>query len=139
MGSKHSAKPVIPQSPEAASKEQPCCSSPTSMCYWCAISLVAWGLLSLLGIYWRPLRANSAATILLAAAIGCFANWFKNRTFHCGITAWIFLAGAALFLVTDLGTIQVEPRLVWPFIGAGTLFAFILEWRFAHRGANQHL
>jgi hypothetical protein len=58
-----------------------CCSSPASMCYWLAASLTAWGVLSLIGIYWRPLHALSAATILFAMAIGCVANWLKNLLF----------------------------------------------------------
>lgn len=139
MDSNGRARHVIAQTSEPACKKQACCSSPAAMCYWCTVSVVAWGLLSLLGIYWHPLKANSGATILLAAAIGCFANWFKNRTFHCGITAWIFLAGAVVFLLTDLDVIQIEPRFVWALIGAGTLFAFILEWRFASRSGHQHL
>lgn len=100
------------------------------------VSLVAWGFLSLIGIYWHPLHANSAATILFAAAIGCFANWFRNRTFHCRITAWLFLAGGVAFLLANLGMMKTEPRFVWLFVGAGTLLAFVLEWRYAHRIAN---
>ena len=103
------------------------------MCYWCVVSLVAWGLLSLLGIVWHPLHATSAVTILFAAAIGCFANWIKNRTFHCSISAWIFLAGALVFLLTDTGVIQIEPRYVWSFVAVATVFSFILEWRYATR------
>jgi hypothetical protein len=109
------------------------------MCYWCVVSLVAWGFLSLIGIYWHPLRANSAATILCAAAIGCFANWFRNRTFHCHITAWLFLGGGIVFLLTDSGVLQVESRFVWPFIGVGALLAFILEWRYSRRAQAKHL
>jgi len=86
-------------------------------------SLAAWGLLSLLGVAWHPFHATSAATILFAAAIGCFANWIKNRTFHCGISAWIFLAGAVAFLFTDTGVIQIEPRFVWLFVAAGTVLS----------------
>ena len=133
------AKSAIPQTSDTGCQQQLCCSSPSAICYWCAISLAAWGLLSLVGIYWHPFHATSATTILLGAAIGCFANWLKNRTFHCGITAWLFLAGAVVFLLTDLGVIQIEPRLVWPVVGVGTLLAFILEWRHAHRATNQHL
>ena len=114
-------------------KQQACCSSPSSMCYWCVVSVAAWGLLGLLGLVWHPLHARSAATILFAAAIGCFANWVKNRTYHCSITAWIFLAGAVVFLLTDTGVIQVEPRFVWPFVAIGTVLSFILEWRYATR------
>ena len=55
--------------------KEACCSSPAAMCYWLAASLIAWGVFSIIGIYWRPLHALSAATILLAMAIGCVANW----------------------------------------------------------------
>src|SRR5215471_1976702 len=110
-----------------------CCSSPSAMCYWGMVSLAAWGLLSLVGLVWYPLHARSAATILFAAAIGCFANWVKNRTYHCSISAWILLAGAVVFLLTDIGVIQIEPRFVWPFVAIGTLLSFILEWRYATR------
>jgi len=103
------------------------------MCYWWVVSSMAWALLSLLGIVWHPLHAMSAGTILLAAAVGCFANWIKNRTFHCSRTAWIFLAGGVAFLLTDNGVIQIEPRFVWPFVTVGTLLSFILEWRYATR------
>ena len=116
-----------------ACRQQACCSSPAAMCYWCASSLVAWGLLSLIGIYWHPLRANSAVTILFAAAIGCFANWFRNRTFHCRMTAWLFLADGAVFLLADVGVLQIERRYIWPFVALGTVLAFILEWRYSRR------
>ena len=119
--------------PTRATAQQACCSSPASMCYWCIVSLAAWGLLSLIGIYWHPLHANAAATILLAAAVGCFANWFRNRTFHCRITAWLFLAAGAVFLLADVGVLPIEPRSVWPFVALGTLLAFILEWRYSRR------
>jgi hypothetical protein len=92
-----------------------------------------WGLLSLLGLVWHRLHTTSAVTILFAGAIGCFANWIKNHTFHCSITAWIFLAGAVAFLLTDVGVIQIEPRFVWAFVAVGTLLSFILEWRYATR------
>jgi hypothetical protein len=118
---------------ESSCTQEGCCSSPSSMFYWCMVSLVAWGLLSLVGLVWHPLHATSAVTILFAAAIGCFANWVKNRTYHCSISAWIFLAGAVVFLLTDTGLIQIEPRFVWPFVAVGTALSFILEWRYATR------
>jgi hypothetical protein len=120
----------------AASERGACCSSLSSMCYWCVVSLAAWGLISLVGIFWYPLHATSSATILFAAAIGCFANWIKNRTFHCSITAWIFLAGGAVFLFTNMGFVQIEPRLVWLFVTIGTVLSFTLEWRYANRAVQ---
>lgn len=103
------------------------------MCYWCMVSFGAWALLSLVGTYWSPLRGSSGATVLLAAAIGCFANWLKNRTFHCSITAWIFLAGGLALLAANTALIEVEPRLVWLTVAVGTGVAFYLEWQYARR------
>ena len=118
---------------ESSCKQGACCSSPSAMCYWGMVSLAAWGLLSLVGLIWYPLHATAAATILFAAAIGCFANWIKNRTYHCSITAWIFLAGTVVFLLTDTGVIQIEPRFVWSLVAIGTALSFILECRYAVR------
>ena len=107
-----------------------CCSSPAAICYWFAASLIAWGVLSLIGIYWHPLHASSAATILFGMAIGCVANWLRNRTFHCGITGPLFLIAAVVFLMADMTLIHVNSLLVWPFVLIGVGIAFLLEWRY---------
>jgi hypothetical protein len=85
-----------------------CCSSPAAMGYWLAASLIAWGVLSLIGSYWRLLHALSAVTILFAMAIGCFANWLRHRTFHCGITGPLFLIAAVVFLLSDVSMVRVN-------------------------------
>jgi hypothetical protein len=103
------------------------------MGYWIATSAIAWGLLSLIGLYWRPLGPLAASTILIAMGIGCVANWQKNRTLHCGITAPLFLIAGTVYLVSDANVIHVPPRFVWPFVTAGIAVAFLLEWRYARR------
>ena len=108
-----------------------CCSSPEAMCYWCAASLVACGVLSLIGLYWLPLHAWSAATILFAMAVGCGANWLRNRTLHCAITGPLFLIAAVVFLLSDVSMARVNSLLVWPFVLIGVGIAFLLEWRYA--------
>ena len=113
------------------SKRAVCCSSPGSLCYWLAASMIAWGLLSLGGFYWRPFRRAPGSTILLAAGIGCVANWRKNRTFHCGITAPLLLVAGTLFLLSDLGILNIPPRIVWASVGVGIGIAFLLEWKYA--------
>ena len=116
-------------------KVEACCSSPAALCYWCAASLIAWGGLSVMGIYWRPLHASSAATILFAMAIGCLANWLKNRTFHCVVTGPLFLIAGVAFLLSSVRMIRVQALWVWPFVVIGTVMAFLLEWRYAKRSA----
>jgi len=114
-----------------------CCSSPAAMCYWFAASLIAWGVLGLAGIYWYPLHWYSAATILFAVGIGCIANWLRNRSFHCAITAPLFLIAATLFLLDSLGIARVNVSLVWSLLFVGTAVAFLLEWKYAKRSASQ--
>jgi hypothetical protein len=106
-----------------------CCTSPASTGYWFAVSLLAWAILSLIGLYWRPFRAASATNILLAAGIGCIANWVRNRTLHCGITAPVFLLGSATFLLAGMQIIHVNVHLVWLLIFIASAIAFLLEWR----------
>ena len=106
------------------------------MCYWFVASLTAWGVLSLIGIYWRPLHALSAATILFAMAIGCVANWLRNHSFHCAITGPMLLIAAVVFLLSDLNISHVNGSLVWPFVLIRVGIAFLLEWRYAKRIAS---
>jgi len=112
-----------------ATQRQACCSSPAAMCYWFAVALIAWGGIALIGMYWRPLRASSAATIFLAMAIGCFANWLRNRTFHCVIAGPLFLIVGFLLLLSELNAIQVNREWLWPTVLIGIGVAYLLEWR----------
>jgi hypothetical protein len=106
------------------------------MCYWFIVSLIAWGVLSLIGIYWRPLHAPSAAACLFAMAIGCLANWLKNRSFHCAITGPLFLIAGAAFLLAGVGVIHFNNVPVWRFVLVGIGIAFLLEWRYAKRSES---
>jgi hypothetical protein len=118
-----------------AESKKVCCSSPAAMCYWFASSLAAWGVLSIAGAYWHPLRWYSASTVLFGMGIGCAANWVRNRSFHCAITGPLFLTAAIFFLLAGLRIVHVNARLVWPLLCIGTAFAFLLEWRYANRSA----
>jgi hypothetical protein len=113
-----------------------CCTSPSTICYWFIVSLVAWGVLSIIGVYWRPLHASSSTACLFAMAIGCFANWLRNRSFHCVITGPMFLIGGVMFLLSGMRMIHVNTRWVWPFILVGTGIAFLLECLYARRSAS---
>ena len=113
-----------------------CCSSPASICYWLIVSLVAWGVLSLIGIYWRPLHASSAAGCLFAMSISCLANWLRNRSFHCTITGPLFLIGGVVFLLSGVRMIHVNTLWVWPSVLIGIGIAFLLEQRYGKRPAS---
>ncbi len=112
-----------------------CCSSPASICYWLAASLVAWGVLSLIGVFWFPLHASSPSVCLFAMGIGCVANWTKHRSFHCAITGPLFLVGGVVFLLSGERLLHVNAHWVWALVLIGTGIAFLLEWRYARRSA----
>jgi hypothetical protein len=113
-----------------------CCSSPAAMCYWLTVSLIAWGVLNLIGIY-CPLHASSGAAFLLAMATGCLANWLRNRSFHCAITGPLFLLAGVVFLLSDVHMVRVNILWVWLLVLIGTGIAFLLEWRYAKRRGYQ--
>ena len=116
-----------------------CCSSRSFVLYWCSVSLLAWGAISLVGIYWHPLHASSAVTICLAVAIGCAVNGLRNRTLHCAITGPAFLIAGAVFLLSDMGLSAINSRFVWPFVAVVTGISFLLEWLYASRSGSAGL
>ena len=67
--------------------------------------------------------------------IGCLANWLRNRSYHCVITAPLFLVAGAVFLLAGMRMIHVDTRWVWPAVLIGSSVAFLLEWRYAKRTA----
>jgi hypothetical protein len=69
-------------------------------------------------------------------AIGCLANWNRNRSFHCSITGPLFLLGGVVFLLSDMRVVQVNIRWVWPVVLFGIGIAFLLEWRYGKRPAS---
>lgn len=108
-----------------------CCSSRASICFWLIVSLAAWAVLATIGMFWHPLHATSAVTCLLAMAVGCTANAFKNRTYHCILTGPLFLIAAILLLLSDLT--HIKPVLVWTVVLVGTVIAFFLEWHYSRK------
>jgi len=97
-----------------AGDKKTCCSSPPAICYWFATSLLAWAVLSVVGVFWHPLHAASATTILFAMATGCGANWLRNRTYHCAITGPLFLIAGAVFSLP-----VVNSNWVWTLVFSG--------------------
>src|SRR5260370_7647317 len=73
----------------------------------------------------------SAATMLFAMAIGCVANWLRNRTLHCAITGPLFLIAALVFLLSDVTETHVNSLLAWPFLVIAFGIAFLLDCRYS--------
>lgn len=100
---------------------------------WLVISLASWLIIGFLGTFWHPMRIQSATAIYFALAVGCFANWFKNRTLHCAITGPIFIVLGSLSLLSELGFLRTPDRLSWLTLLFGIPAAFLSEWQIARR------
>jgi hypothetical protein len=71
---------------------------------------------------------RSADTSILEEPFLFTMHWqrgSKITRFNCSVTDWILLADTLMlpfvFLLADVGVIQIEPRFVWPFIAAGNI------------------
>lgn len=114
-------------------RKDACCSSPAAIRYWLGVTIVAWAILSLIGVIWQPLHATSAITVLFAMAAGCFANWIRNRTYHCFIDGPLFLIAGSLFLLRILDIVHFRSWAIWVSLFTGVSISFWLEWRISKR------
>jgi hypothetical protein len=103
------------------------------MRYWLCVTICSWAILSLTGTTWQSLHATSAITILFAMSAGCFANWIRNRTYHCFIDGPLFLVAASLFLLRALGVVHFPSAAVWFPLFLGVSISFWLEWRISRQ------
>src|SRR5579864_1122424 len=106
-----------------------CCSSPAAVKYWLCVTICSWAIISLVGAIWQPLHATSAVTILFAMSAGCFANWIRNRTYHCFIDGPLFLVAGGLFLLRAIGLAHFPSWAIWAPLLVGVSLSFWLERR----------
>jgi hypothetical protein len=104
--------------------------------YWLGATVVAWAILSVVGLIWELFHATSAITILLAMSAGCFANWARNRTYHCAIDGPLFLVAGVLFLFRKFGVFQISAMMIWIPLFIGVAASFWLEWRLARQSCD---
>lgn len=101
------------------------------MMYWLGATIIAWAILSIIGLVWEPLQPTSAITILFAMSAGCFANSLRNCTYHCFFDAPLLLAAGVIFLLRKYDFFYVPAWTVWLPLLLGVAISFYLEWRFA--------
>jgi hypothetical protein len=85
-------------------------------------SLVAGGILALLASAWAPLPFS------LSLAIGCLANYLRNRSYYDIIKSPLFVAVAALFPLSDSQVLSLRPGFI---LGIGSdrhWHCLSLEW-----------
>ena len=112
-----------------------CATTPSSMCFWTAVFLLAYGGLSVLRAEWVALTPHNGALLLTALGVACLVNAGRNRTYHCYITAPLFLVAAVVAALIESDLIRVRSSLLWSVVMMGVGLAFIAEWR---AGRAQH-
>jgi len=70
-------------------------------------------------------------------AVGCLANWLRNRSLHCTMTGPLFLIAGIVLLLSDALIIHVNTFWIGPFILIGVGIAFLLEWRYVVRSSRR--
>lgn len=114
---------------EVASKGY-CCSSWQAMCFWgCAFAVFY--VIGMAAIYWLHLPKYGLTVLFAALGLACVANFARNRTFHCVITAPFFLLVAVVFALNAAGIWKIPAGAVWTIVVIVVCAAFLLEQRCA--------
>ncbi len=74
------------------------------------------------------------ALVFAALGAACLINVALNRTFHCAITAPLFLITAGILALDAAGVWMVNRSILWPLVLIGVGVAFLLEMRFGTPG-----
>lgn len=106
-----------------------CCTTPGSICFWFAAFAVLYGLGLLLVFVWPSLRGLEEAILFAALGLACLANFARNRTVHCAISAPLFLLAAAALGLKRAQVLSFPHEIVWPLVMIGIGIAFFIEWR----------
>ncbi len=110
-----------------------CCTTPGALCFWGAAFLVIYGAGLLAMQVWPGVEAYDTALLLGALGLACGINFARNRTYHCAITAPIFLLGAVAAGLDAAGVWSVPENILWPLVMIGVGAAFLLEFAYTQR------
>lgn len=106
-----------------------CCTTPAAIAFWAASFVIISGAALLLASVWPAGRVLGDTLILIALAVACFLNFWRNRTLHCGITGPMFLLGAVAAALIEVGAWRFEMAVVWALVLVGAGIALVIEWR----------
>jgi hypothetical protein len=107
------------------------CTSSKSLCYWALVFVILLGLFSLAKLAFPGLRPYSNALFFAAAGIACVVNYRRNCTYHCAITAPLFLVAAVVLAIGVRRGWEMSGVLVWAVVLVVVGFAILLERRYA--------
>ena len=108
-----------------------CATTPSSACFWTIVFLLAYGATLVLRSVWAALDRFGDALLLTALGAACVLNAARNRTYHCVLTAPLFLVAAIVAALADAGIWHIRSGLLWGTVIVGVGGAFVAEWRAA--------
>lgn len=119
---------------------QTCCTTPAALCFWGIAFLVFYGAGLLVAAVWPEMRQYSDTHVLAALGLACFANFGRNRTFHCGVTGPVFLLGAVAMALIEAGRWEFPGTVLWGVVLIILAVALIAEWQIAggSSGSDSH-
>ncbi|MFZ0212625.1 MAG: hypothetical protein WAL55_07945 [Candidatus Acidiferrales bacterium] len=107
-----------------------CCSSWQAMCFW-GCAFVVFYAAGLAAIYLLRVPNYQLTVLFVALGLACVANFARNRTFHCMITAPFFLLIALAFALNTAGAWRIPAGALWAIVVIVVCAALLLERRFA--------
>lgn len=108
-----------------------CCTSSRALCFCAAVFAIIYGAAQAARAAWPVLDGYSETLLLTALGVACLINFRRNRTFHCAITAPVFLVGAIVAGLAESGLWGLNLSLLWALVLVGVGIAALLEWRMA--------
>lgn len=112
---------------------QGCCTTPSAMCFWATAFMLLYGAGLVIGSLRPDLRQYTDTYLLGALGLACLANFGRNRTLHCGLTAPLFLFGAVAMSLIEARLWHADGAAVWGIVLIGVGLSLVIEWRTAGR------
>jgi hypothetical protein len=110
-----------------------CTTTPAAMAFWAVAFVLVYGAAVLAGSFWPAVGHYGDTIILASLGVACFANFARNRTLHCGLSAPIFVLGALAAAAVEAGVWNLDLRVIWGTLLAVVAGALLIEWRTVRR------